>query len=401
MARQRPVRARRHRRAGAHATTRPRASSRRWSRPAFPRRRRQAEPVRDRRSAATCCWLLEALLHAGRRRPPARGAGDAAARPGRRRASPRFDERRARPPRMAGSRPARWRAALRSAAVRWRWWSTCAPRMRRACSAWCDGERRLTNYLQLAEALQDAERRARPAGGWSTAARAHRRRRCRRRGELLRLESDARRVQIVTLHKSKGLEYPLVFLPYVGNRRGAHASASPAMAHVPRRRAASHCCFRRQDDAAAWQRSEIAKLEQRAEEARLLYVGLTRARLATWVVWGAVNDAHETALAWLLHRCARIGKVERHCAGRARATALAAAVAARRSISVQPAPLGDRPAAAALRPGRAGAGRQRSPRACSIATGGCYSFSQSGARGQRRRRRARADDEIEAWPELA
>src|SRR3546814_15926578 len=34
--------------------------------------------------------------------------------------------------------------------------------------------------------------------------------------QLLRLESDARRVQIVTLHKSKGLEYPLVFLPFAG-----------------------------------------------------------------------------------------------------------------------------------------------------------------------------------------
>ena len=34
--------------------------------------------------------------------------------------------------------------------------------------------------------------------------------------QLLRLESDARRVQVVTLHKSKGLEYPLVFLPYAG-----------------------------------------------------------------------------------------------------------------------------------------------------------------------------------------
>src|SRR3546814_16360369 len=32
--------------------------------------------------------------------------------------------------------------------------------------------------------------------------------------QLLRLESDAHRVQVVTLHKSKGLEYPLVFMPF-------------------------------------------------------------------------------------------------------------------------------------------------------------------------------------------
>src|SRR5690606_28952699 len=73
-----------------------------------------------------------------------------------------------------------------------------------------DGERRLTNYLQLGELLQQADARALGLHGlvdWLG----------RRIAEadpddetqLLRLESDARRVQIVTLHKSKGLEYPL------------------------------------------------------------------------------------------------------------------------------------------------------------------------------------------------
>jgi exodeoxyribonuclease V beta subunit len=84
-----------------------------------------------------------------------------------------------------------------------------------------DGERRLTNYLQLAELLQQAQSRALGLHGlvdWLA------------RGiaasadddpgpddsRLLRLESDAHRVQVVTLHKSKGLEYPLVFLPFAG-----------------------------------------------------------------------------------------------------------------------------------------------------------------------------------------
>ena len=42
--------------------------------------------------------------------------------------------------------------------------------------------------------------------------------------------------------------------------------------------------------------------EVRAEKMRLLYVGLTRARLATWIVWGEARDAQRTPLAWLLHR---------------------------------------------------------------------------------------------------
>src|SRR5690606_34273786 len=80
-----------------------------------------------------------------------------------------------------------------------------------------DGERRLTNYLQLAEQLQEAQRTALGLHGlldWL--ARAIADANDNDETQQLRLESDARRVQIVTLHKSKGLEYPLVFLPYVG-----------------------------------------------------------------------------------------------------------------------------------------------------------------------------------------
>ncbi len=32
-----------------------------------------------------------------------------------------------------------------------------------------------------------------------------------------RLESDLEAVQIVTIHKSKGLEYPIVFCPFLWN----------------------------------------------------------------------------------------------------------------------------------------------------------------------------------------
>ena len=33
--------------------------------------------------------------------------------------------------------------------------------------------------------------------------------------EILRLESDADLIKVVTIHKSKGLEYPLVLLPFI------------------------------------------------------------------------------------------------------------------------------------------------------------------------------------------
>ena len=80
-----------------------------------------------------------------------------------------------------------------------------------------DGERRVGNYLQLAEALQEAQAETLGLHGlvdWLETRIANAD--PDDETQLLRLESDARRVQIVTLHKSKGLEYPLVFLPFAG-----------------------------------------------------------------------------------------------------------------------------------------------------------------------------------------
>lgn len=114
------------------------------------------------------------------------------------------------------------------------------------------GERQLTNLLHLGDLLQTAslglqgegallryledQLRAPQASG-DTAQ--------------LRLESDADLVQVVTLHKAKGLQYPLVFLPFVSNYRVADSG---------------------QDDAL-----------RLAEDIRLLYVALTRAEQAVWV----------------------------------------------------------------------------------------------------------------------
>src|SRR5690606_28459008 len=70
-----------------------------------------------------------------------------------------------------------------------------------------DGERRLTNYLQLAELMQEAQADApglHAQLAWLRNAIADADRDD--EAQLLRLESDADRVQVVTLHKSKGLE---------------------------------------------------------------------------------------------------------------------------------------------------------------------------------------------------
>lgn len=83
-----------------------------------------------------------------------------------------------------------------------------------------DGERRLSNYLQLAESLQQAstltlgpEHCVHWLGQAMQDADSD-------EENMLRLDSDQQRVKIMTLHKSKGLEFPLVFMPFanVGGR---------------------------------------------------------------------------------------------------------------------------------------------------------------------------------------
>src|SRR5690606_37841134 len=95
-----------------------------------------------------------------------------------------------------------------------------------------DGERRVGNYLQLAEVLQEAQADTLGLHGlvdWLETRIANAD--PNDETQLLRLESDARRVQIVTLHKSKGLEYPLVFLPFAGVGRPAPSPGRACVAH--------------------------------------------------------------------------------------------------------------------------------------------------------------------------
>ncbi len=164
-----------------------------------------------------------------------------------------------------------------------------------------DGERRLTNLLQLGEALQEADALALGMQGlldWlrNRIAEAD----DDDETQQLRLESDARCVQILTLHKSKGLEFPLVFLPFAGIGREANPG--------------SHCEYHDGDGRVlqfkpgldgkndrAWQDAVGQwETEQRAEDARLLYVGLTRARHAVWLACGPLYRAVETPLAAML-----------------------------------------------------------------------------------------------------
>ena len=167
-----------------------------------------------------------------------------------------------------------------------------------------DGARRLTNIRHLAELAQAAETRERLAPG-ELAAWLNR-----RRSEpdgtdddvKLRIESDEQLVRILTVHGSKGLEFPVVFCPFAWDARGPRRSRD-AVDTVYHRGAADG--YREVIDLHPGDRAQaIEWLEEFAESVRLLYVALTRAKYRCVVAWGQVKGAEHSPLAWLLHRSA-------------------------------------------------------------------------------------------------
>ncbi|WP_295374587.1 exodeoxyribonuclease V subunit beta [uncultured Pseudacidovorax sp.] len=168
--------------------------------------------------------------------------------------------------------PARWLAAPADAP------EAADDAARPPSSAALGGERRLTNVLHLAEWLQ---RRAVDLDGPHALIRALAQRLAEPGGEeeILRLESDAALLKVVTIHKSKGLEYPLVLLPFIAAWREEKASASRSIGfHDAEADARVIELDGKHEEAAA-----LADEERLAEDMRLLYVALTRARHALWL----------------------------------------------------------------------------------------------------------------------
>ncbi|APX94190.1 exodeoxyribonuclease V subunit beta [Halomonas sp. 1513] len=164
-----------------------------------------------------------------------------------------------------------------------------------------DGERALTDLLHLGELLQHASQEldgehalirflaesiAHPEGQGDT--------------HKLRLESDADLVQVITIHKSKGLEYPLVFLPFICSHRPTKKDDSPLRWHDAEGRL--RISLEADEETLA-----TVDRERLGEDLRKLYVALTRARHATWLGMAPLKGGEGSAIGQLLANGEPIG----------------------------------------------------------------------------------------------
>ncbi|WP_421621649.1 exodeoxyribonuclease V subunit beta [Alkalilimnicola ehrlichii] len=164
-----------------------------------------------------------------------------------------------------------------------------------------DGERVLTNLLHLSELLQQAA--AELDGEQALIRHLVEHRSGNGEGgdeQILRLESDEDLVKVVTVHKAKGLEYPLVFLPFICTFKPVDGKRLPYLDRTPG--GAPRWLFEMDEETRA--RADRARL---AEDLRLLYVAMTRARHACWLGLAPVkrgnrksNQLHQTAVGYLL-----------------------------------------------------------------------------------------------------
>lgn len=160
------------------------------------------------------------------------------------------------------------------------------------------GERSLANFLHLGELLHQAaiEQRLTPEGLrlWliremqsGESAEEHQ----------LRLESDDDGVLIATIHKSKGLEYPVVFCPFLW-RPGDNPKRREILFHD--QAAKNKITLDLRDKSEVADNDAAAGRERFDESLRMLYVAVTRARNLCYIYAGDIKDFDNSPLARII-----------------------------------------------------------------------------------------------------
>tara|TARA_R110002126_G_scaffold98045_2_gene228051 strand:+ start:672 stop:4427 length:3756 start_codon:yes stop_codon:yes gene_type:complete len=184
-----------------------------------------------------------------------------------------------------------------------------------------DGERQLADALHIAELLQQASmtlegmlsvveyfaeqlHEVADTGNGFGASNS----RTQNEAQQLRLESDEQLVKVVTFHKAKGLQYPLVFMPfaaYTAAEQYRYKNKFPASYQLG---SAGNRQRRIAWDKTDQQALALIRKEELAENIRIMYVALTRAEFATFVCLQAVGEPQANPLFYLLMGDACTGK---------------------------------------------------------------------------------------------
>jgi exodeoxyribonuclease V beta subunit len=154
-----------------------------------------------------------------------------------------------------------------------------------------DGERWLTDLFHLVEILHDIEHRQGLRGDalvqWYRQARETKNDLSPEASQL-RIESDRRALRLTTVHRAKGLEFPIVFAAFLDAPPRTpfppfrfHDAAGELTLFVGPTKKRDEKIDRPADEKMAL---DAATEEQRREELRLLYVALTRAKHRTYAV---------------------------------------------------------------------------------------------------------------------
>ncbi len=146
------------------------------------------------------------------------------------------------------------------------------------------GERSLSNYFQIAEIVQSVNSKVVGSNAqllWFKELVLN------NKGELSEditkkhLESEQSLVKVMTIHKSKGLEFPIVFTPYESGFM-ALKSKDSAVYYDPDSKKVSYA-LDRDNKIKGKSVKDLVEVAALQEQERLLYVALTRAKLANFI----------------------------------------------------------------------------------------------------------------------
>ena len=165
-----------------------------------------------------------------------------------------------------------------------------------------NGERILTNILHLGELIQNEARKNKSSqhGLIKWLSRKRNEEWSHQDEEQLRLESDEELVKIVTMHRSKGLEYPIVFCPFLWYGPNYSDSGQPLVYHNEKQTSILDLGGKQDDNRN--KKRFLSNLEDLAESLRLAYVAMTRAKNCLYLSWSYADYSEFSALGYLFQK---------------------------------------------------------------------------------------------------